>query len=494
MKKYIIFFFIASLILTISCVKEEIKPKEKNNREKEVTYQSGIVIKTHTADVDAKKFEPQEDATRVGLVTTNSSMKKNSDDKYYMVFETGPNDLDTLSIENGGFAVFESVEKVIPMNHEYFLIGDQVTVTINIPTYQDVTVYDSLSIQEYKNQNQVKNWNIIDTVKRGLNDTLLTYYDTITVSQMTSEEYTYNNLIFNKNTGEVFNLADNISWSQTKIAKNVWFNINTDSTKVYYTNQNQNIIELDLSSNVPVKKEKFNSSNYGSDIKSIHEFDGNIAFYDRNTERIVTISENSKYDYIKNLNEYMFHNLFSSGSSAYYLNQDLDANFIVHKINVENDTIQKEIIKKKPNNGDYTMLGAERNDYLYKLDDIFYCLKSNALSLFTLEPFSSHRYEISEITSIDYNSHIVKTKDNNLIIFNNPTIYKINLLTREITKLLENYNIFQMEVNQDNSITFYGFSLTNGHYVNGKVDFNGNLEILSKSTYDTSPKILTNIF
>lgn len=498
MRKLIFILLAFTLFFYVSCEDEEPTNNEDptpDNKEvvDETTYESGIIIDTYTADVDANKFESQADAQRVSIVPTEESQTKSKSGDFYMVCDNGIDAPDTLNVENGGFVVFNNISRIIPLNADYFLVGDNVEVTVTTPTYQDVSEYDSILVADYLNQDVIKDYNIVDTIVNSSNDTLLAYYDTVTVVTETTEQNSYSNLIFSKTTGDVFDLDDNIWWDKSKSFQNTTLNTNIENTHVYYINESDNIVDLDLSSNTPIKTERFNSTNYGVQIRTggFRVFDENVAFIDDNSERIVTISKNSKYDYIDDPSR-SGAEMFSYMSSVYYLSYYEDQQTIF-KISIVNDTISREV---EMQGSDFrTEWGW--NSYLFKYADKFYNVGfSGNLCVTSFNPFSVQTYQWYDNTVLpnQYLPTIVKQIGQYVVFFDQPTLYKINLLDGNYTTILDNYNIFNLEVNNDQTMEFYGFSLIDGYYVHAKVDLSGNLEIISTSEYDTSPIILTNIF
>ena len=514
MKKlfYSLFTVLISMIL-ISCEKDDIFDTLPTDANKP-NYQSGLVIGRYTSNINSVKS--MYDASIVHSIPTKQSVSK-SDNSNYILIEDNDGGIDTLSLTSGESIKITGISEIYPINDNYLLFCKKnhlgIDITYEILTNDITTVYDSV-----KYGDTTTYVNIVDTTYVN-GDMWLVYYDTIdVVVNVDYITHNYNHVLYNLNDGVFHRLDVGIKLFNERVMNsfNDPFYKNHDSSKFYIYNNYHDIIEVDLSGDVPTHKVIYDHTIYGSYYLQMDIVDDNIIYIDSDS------GNQFKYVTKTGKQEHLNHDIIWDNDSEspyplhfrYIMNDELyiiiekSEQYEYYKFVYDsyNDSIYLSYVKShdfQHNMEDIPRLQLDYR-YIYKYSDDNYIYFFNYIGneLVTLSKndlqYNCVKLNISNINGEDYQNPEFNTKmaefTNGFIIYTKDAIYSVNTNSKSsisATPIASGYVIKTMTTNNNGLVVFYGKN-PSGQDIRGIINADYTItETLVE--YDSNGTLITNI-
>lgn len=507
-KLFYLFLTLLISVIFISCEKDDIFDIVPTNPDKP-NYQSGLVIGRYTSDISSLK--KMYNSNIIHSIPSNYYTVKSSETTdNYVLIEDINGSIDTLRLSDEGSIKITGIDDFFTINKNYILFyGNYIDVSYEVLTHEYITVYDSAHIDSTTNY-----INVVDTT--FVNDDMwLVYYDTVDFVIDTS--YTvvdYSNILYNLNDGKFYDVGHSISLYNDKITKsfNDPFYRNVDSTKFYFLNNYNKIIEVDLSGDIPNTSIVYDSYIYDSNFMDFHMFDDHIV-YKSDVNQYNYITKNGTYSKLdQNIiwNDTVstllpIHLSFVLNDNLYLIIEDnWDSEYDYYKFIYDsvNDSIfiqyEKSIDKSMEN-----PMGLERKliyEYTYNNNIYFFNKYDNMLLSISKDDLTyTNTYLDINNSSEHINGPIeLQTKMtefiNGFIIYTKNDIYSVNTNSKSsisTTPIASGYTIKTMTTNDDGTVIFYGKN-PSGQDIKGII----NLDYTITETlveYDSNGTLITDI-
>jgi len=507
-KLFYLFLTLLISVIFISCEKDDIFDIVPTNPDKP-NYQSGLVIGRYTSDISSLKS--MYNSNIVHSIPFKSTTKSSETTDNYVLIEDINGNIDTLRLSDEGSIKITGIDDFFPINKNYLLFyGNYIDVSYEVLTHEYITVYDSAHIDSTTNY-----INVVDTT--FVNDDMwLVYYDTVDFVIDTS--YTvidYSNILYDLNDGKFYDVGHNINLYNDKITKsfNDPFYKNTDSTKFYFLNNYNKIIEVDLNSDVPNISIVYDSYIYDDNFMDFHMFDDHI-IYKSDINQYNYITKNGTYSKLDQTiiwNDTVgtllpIHFIFVLNDNLYIIiedncNSEYDYYKFIH--DSVNDSIFIQYDKSIYNDMSDPMSLERELIYEYTHNNNIYFFNKSSKILLSISKddltYTNTYLDIDDsVNDYVYAPVELQTKMNKFfdgfIIYRPDNIYLINTNSKSsisATSIASGYTIKTMTTNDDGTVVFYGKN-PSGQDIKGVI----NLDYTITETlveYDSNGTLITNI-
>ena len=343
----------------------------------------------------------------------------------------------------------------------------------------------------------------------------LVYYDTIDV--VVNSHYdivNYGNILYNLNDGVFHKLDYNIYLYNEKILNsfNEPFYKNNDNTKFYFMIYSEKIYEVDLSSNTPVIKVKYDPNSYDVKFSNMNIFDDNMVYTDANSgNRFKYVTKNGSHSYLNHDiiwdeladKPYLIISKFIIDDELYIVTHTNDKhkyyNFVYDS---DNDSIYLKHYKTDDVINNNTNMSYDmRYVYKYTDDENIYLFNygEDNLVVISKNNIEHSAYKLDIVNDGYYpNNPELRTKlskfINGFIIYTKDYIYSVNTnskLSVNVTPIASGYKIRTMTTNNDGLVVFYGKN-PSGQDVRGVINSDNTItETLVE--YDSNGTLITNL-
>jgi hypothetical protein len=498
-------------MVMLSCQKDEISPDDINTETPiEIIYTDGTIVGTYKSDINSIKRMNNTDIVH-SIPSMDGTLKSTTGN--YVLIQNNDGTVDTLSLSDDASITIAGINEIYPINDDFLLFEKEnggITVTYEILSHEYTTVYDSIPADE------TTPYTIVDTTFVG-DEMWFIYYDTIDVIVNTSYiDETYANILYNLTDGTFHDLVDDIDIYNDKITKsfNDPFYKNSNKSKFYYYN-GDDVKEVDLSSGVPVVRDKYDPYDYSDSFLSIDIFDDNVIYKDGGTGRYNYVTKNGTQGKLDNtlflgeLGTTVIDPVFTFllGNDLYFVIPEKDYGYIKLSYNETEDSIivscdssmtaptydnvgftRKENYEFSDNNFNY---------YFDRSSNVLVTLSKNGFE-YIENPIGIGNVSTNINQSVELQTKMTKFV-NGFVIYTVDGIYSVSTDTKSKSSSsvstepinTEGYRIKDMTTDENGNVVFYGKNPEDVDIM-GVIDASGTItETLVE--YDSNGALITDL-